>query len=572
VDKPYWLNERQFSAEQRRQLAKKGQAMSDGSFPIVTKADLSNAVQAYGRSANKAAAKAHITKRARALGAVSMLPKSWGVKEASVETILPLSNREFRTELGRALLADTAFARDMTVAAAKALSGDPLQEAARSHDQTRQAVAQALRDKYRQGDDDFGPWIREMYDDRVVFEQDGDTWQSTYTIDDEESVTLGDRVEVEIRYVPVVVTTESGDGDPQGIPLEDLDILREAFVPLVEKALRRDDTVAVKLIAPGRGSSGYYSADVLERDASAAFPKGTKMYWDHPTESESRERPERSLRDLAAELVSEARFDEEGASGPGVYADAKVFGEYKTSVEELAPHIGVSINAGGVVNETATAEDGTAGIVERIVHTPFNSVDFVTEPGAGGSVQQLFESARGRGRSPAPRKEPEMAEKDLQEANRKLTEADTQLQEARQKTEAAEKERDEAVQERDRLREAGVIREAREAAHAVFDKLKEEATFDLPQMTRDRLAERLSKNPPTKDGALDKDAFDKQVAEAVKDEAKYLAEVTGSGRVTGLGPSDSGADPEKVTERMTSAFEQIGLTESGAKVAAQGRS
>lgn len=68
---------RTFSAEQRKAAAKSGSAMSDGSFPIENKEDLSNAIQAYGRAKDKPKAKAHIEARAKALGAENMLPDSW---------------------------------------------------------------------------------------------------------------------------------------------------------------------------------------------------------------------------------------------------------------------------------------------------------------------------------------------------------------------------------------------------------------------------------------------------------------------------------------------------------------
>ena len=72
---PYWL--RDFSADERRAAAGRGQAMSDGSFPIISEGDLRNAVQAVGRAGNPGAAKAHIIRRARALGRSDLLPDSW---------------------------------------------------------------------------------------------------------------------------------------------------------------------------------------------------------------------------------------------------------------------------------------------------------------------------------------------------------------------------------------------------------------------------------------------------------------------------------------------------------------
>lgn len=71
-----------YSAEKRKELAEKGQALPDGSFPIADKGDLSNAIQAYGRASNKEAAKRHIIKRAKQLGATDMLPDDWKVSSA----------------------------------------------------------------------------------------------------------------------------------------------------------------------------------------------------------------------------------------------------------------------------------------------------------------------------------------------------------------------------------------------------------------------------------------------------------------------------------------------------------
>lgn len=52
--------------------------MKDGSYPIVTIKDLKNAIQAFGRTGkNKEATKAHIKKRARALGKTDLLPDNW---------------------------------------------------------------------------------------------------------------------------------------------------------------------------------------------------------------------------------------------------------------------------------------------------------------------------------------------------------------------------------------------------------------------------------------------------------------------------------------------------------------
>ena len=68
---------RDFSQEEREGLAKEGKALPDGSFPIVTREDLENAIQAVGRASDPDAAKRHIKKRARALGLEELIPEGW---------------------------------------------------------------------------------------------------------------------------------------------------------------------------------------------------------------------------------------------------------------------------------------------------------------------------------------------------------------------------------------------------------------------------------------------------------------------------------------------------------------
>lgn len=76
--------------DQRRAWAKQGIAMPNGSYYIRNRSDLDNAIHAIGRGkGSHAAIRAHITARARALGATSMLPDSWKVsKEESEESLV----------------------------------------------------------------------------------------------------------------------------------------------------------------------------------------------------------------------------------------------------------------------------------------------------------------------------------------------------------------------------------------------------------------------------------------------------------------------------------------------------
>lgn len=78
---------REFSEERRMELAEEGMALPDGSYPIVNRGDLENAIQAYGRAKDKEAAKRHIMKRARELDAEDMIPENWTEKSDADDDI-----------------------------------------------------------------------------------------------------------------------------------------------------------------------------------------------------------------------------------------------------------------------------------------------------------------------------------------------------------------------------------------------------------------------------------------------------------------------------------------------------
>ncbi|MGG5257468.1 hypothetical protein [Phycicoccus avicenniae] len=147
--------------------------------------------------------------------------------------------------------------------------------------------------------------------------------------------------------------------------------------------------IQVGLITPGWGSSGYYSQQVLENAAAAkVFPAGTQMFLDHPGETERYDRPERSVRDLAAVLTTDAVWD-----GNALVGEAQVFGPFIDTLtdEHFAKAIGVSIRAAAEV--TAGEAEGRKGtLVTELVEA--QSVDFVTRAGRGGSILAVLESAR----------------------------------------------------------------------------------------------------------------------------------------------------------------------------------
>lgn len=137
----------------------------------------------------------------------------------------------------------------------------------------------------------------------------------------------------------------------------------------------------IRIIVPGQGSSGIYTAENLAESAPL-FKAGTEMFIDHPTETEEWERPERSIRDYAGVFLEDATVGEDGA----LYTVCKVFSGVNDLIKDKWEHIGVSINAWC---DQPIAETGVVPVFAGV-----RSVDFVTAPGAGGGIVDLLESNR----------------------------------------------------------------------------------------------------------------------------------------------------------------------------------
>ncbi len=358
-------------------------------------------------------------------------------------------------------------------------------------------------------------------------------YQVDYAITDDDSVTFGTSAEVVARTVYEPIS-----------PLEMAEsLITGDTIPLIEKAIRDDGTTTVKVISPGWGSSGYYPADVLERDGPTVFPAGTHMYIDHPTERERRELPERSTARLAAVTTSPATWQASGPAGPGLYAETRVKSSQRQDLNDIADHIGVSIIASGTY-ELGEA-DGKKGKIIRSL-TSGESIDFVTRPGAGGKIVSMMESRRGT--LPAPVsivEESAMTEVEaqaLRESNRKLTEDMARLH------------------ERDLLREGRAVVVGALAGHK-----------DLHALTRARLEESLAARVVMVDGAVDVAATKALVEAAVTAEREYLGAMAPTGVIRGVGAVAESATAEQTEVSLNDSFRRLGMSESAATIAAKGR-
>jgi hypothetical protein len=212
-----------------------------------------------------------------------------------------------------------------------------------------------------------------------------------------------------------------------------------------------------------------------------------------------------------------------------------VFEGYQRAINELAPHIGVSIRALGRA-EFGTA-DGKSGPIIREINNA-KSVDFVTTPGAGGQILSLFESARNAQRPNAITEQGGLQMEELQ----KLQEANAQLNSELQESRAALA----------RLTEMQLLREASDFVAVKLAETK------LPDITRVRLLRDLSSKPPIIDGKLDKDAYGTVIEEAVKAETEYIAAIsTVHSPVTGMGVSSNGPTVEMLESQLDAQLARL---------------
>jgi hypothetical protein len=349
----------------------------------------------------------------------------------------------------------------------------------------------------------------------------------------------------------------------------------------------------IKLIDAGWGSSGYYSPAVLRQAAAdGVFPAGTQMFLDHPGATESADRPERSVRDLAAATTSDATF-KDGA----LWAEAEVFPPFREVLAAQANHIGVSIRAAG------TAEPGEADGRRGMVITGLTegiSVDFVTKAGRGGQIVEVLESARAQAEThnvpdgPPPAQPitegapmtgttpgaPDGGATQLSEADR-LRETVLQLKEelAEARLEAAKRgdQARELAEAKNALEESRreVLRlKANDAARAMALKTLAEST--LPDVAHEVVVESVTgaNVPLTDEGGLDEARLVEAIREGIEQQRRYLArfaESQGFGQVRGLGSTSDGPSEADVDAELAAAFEGLSMSESATRLAVNGR-
>lgn len=327
--------------------------------------------------------------------------------------------------------------------------------------------------------------------------------------------------------------------------------LSEASPFPVDLALQEAFTAGhkIKLIAPGKGSTAFYTEEVLKRDGPIVFKAGTPMRIDHPTAQQEAERPEGSVKDWGAVLSQDAVWMQEGPAGAGLYSEVKPFSDHALTIAEKGPYAGVSIAAWGDPvreNDKIVTREGVP-LLARL--TSADGVDMVTRAGCGG----MFLTEAARSANPNDGGDPMDAAQitKLQEAVQAQAASNAKLLERALRGDA----REEAV----RILKGSTLIEA--AKERVIDTV-------------------LRETIPQTEGVLDVAKFTLAVNEAAKVEGAYVAGLTGNGGVRGLGApapvvpinendaANAKANREQRLKESIQSFRNMGMPEEAAKRAA----
>ena len=442
--------------------------------------------------------------------------------------------------------------------------GEFLEEALRqdaSFDAIRNRVSTAIDQAIRQGkdmdldgDDDSQPggccyaWVRDLYPGTAVYSMDGGLYQVDYT-DDGEKVTLGNPVEVEMSYTPI-----SMGESHRTLAAESVSLQESAY-----DATKGELTVTV--IKPGMSKNKrFYPPAVLKK--SASIFEGVKMFADHQSDKESKERPEGSVHNWVGSL------GKVWAEGDGtVKAKATIVEPlFKAKLDRLNEtgllnQMGVSIRAVGEAH--AVEQDGEKfQMVESLLAA--RSVDFVTYAGAGGQVEAMESTMNDEwdvdliGEAEFRKRRPDLVtliESSAHGATMKTLEQ--QLQETQTALAAAETEKKAAET---KLQESEKVAQKATAAAELAKLLTE---TKLPEVAKSRIQKQFAEAVSIEG-----------MKEAIADEAAYIESLGKPTKVTGLGAAQNpgGQDTGKSAyAALKESFIAAGMNEKDAEVAAAGR-
>ena len=334
------------------------------------------------------------------------------------------------------------------------------------------------------------------------------------------------------------------------------------FVSLTEAKFDKGRATVI-VIKPGFNESEdrYYPVEMLKRDFGIF--EGQKMYADHPTEEEDQARPERSIKDWVATLTN-VTVDEAGVV-TGIAEIVEPWLMLKLASlrdKDMLSEMGISINAVGSASK-GTIDGKETLVIEKLVAA--RSVDFVTEPGAGGIVT-FYESDRGL--------DIDLVELSVLKEHRpdlvKIIEATVREEIAKEVKKAMESE--ERITELEGqvstlTTENQGLKDTQEAAEKDKAKAEAQATIkeavdkaELPDAAKAVLIKRFEA-AESADG----------IAEAIQAEEDYIAKLSEAGKGKGLGPTKEQVDKDETALRESLKRTHPEYTDEQLEAAVAGR-
>ena len=439
-----------------------------------------------------------------------------------------------------------------------------------SYDATESKIRDLIDPPDANGNRSYRYYIRETFPGFAIVRDSVDRkfYKVTYTCDAQDNVSIGTWQLGDFVWQPAPGSAPftMPAPPPPAITLTEVAELEEVEVnglTQLTEAVQSDGAGKFRMtvIKPGwninlfkKPGDKYYTREYI----TSLIPliEGVKSYADHQTDREERERPANSVRKLIG-YWSDARQEADGSATAvlnlseaaawlkPILADAE-----KLKAEKGIVFVGPSINGFGHVR-WGEAEGRRGKIVESAKH--LMSIDIVTEPAAGGTVDKLLEGAK-------PNKEDDIVDYSkltLEELKKHRPDLFPQTEPTKESaapagavtmeqmeayfaqkvekiTESAAAKVKETVDELDR------VRINLEAGPKIIDLLKESK---LPQLAQDKLYKQLKSGDYAKDGSLNEETLKEAVNAAVTEERDYLSKLTESGKVVNMGASD-GPKPE----------------------------
>lgn len=285
------------------------------------------------------------------------------------------------------------------------------------------------------------------------------------------------------------------------------------------------ETWKVRLINEGRGSSGYYSADLLENYRHTF--DGVLSYINHVEDPTTR-----NFMEIVGAVEGETWIETDEDGKVGIYANWRPDESYREKLARYSDRLGLSIFVSG----DGEMREGVFHVTEFDATDPFRSVDVVIAAGRGGrfeiseSLRESYESRRrGSENRPGARQAEQKKEitmdEELKEALKGITDALAVL--------VAEKKTAEAAEAQVEANEAAVT----SAVEAYAANVKAIDDAELLDIQRDELLE------AAKSGAdlTDRIAKAKAVKEAALEAAGRITESAGARDFGNSTPTKFGA-------------------------------